>query len=135
MLEIIRQDYIRTARAKGQTEFVIIFKHVFRNALIPIITVIGNQFGGLLGGSVLVETVFAMPGLGKYMIDAIGQRDYPVVLGSNLFLALAFSVVNLFVDILYAFIDPRVKSQYSSGKKRSDDSTDPSRMEVGSLDG
>lgn len=118
MLEVIRQDYIRTARAKGQNEIVIVFKHVFRNSLIPIITVVGNQFGSLLGGSVLVESVFAIPGLGKYMIDSISQRDYPVVLGSVLFLAVCFSLVNLGVDILYSFIDPRVKSQYQSKSKR-----------------
>ncbi len=118
MLEVIRQDYIRTARAKGQNEFIVIFKHVFRNSLIPIITVIGNDFGALLGGSVLVESVFAIPGLGKYMIDSITQRDYPVVLGSVLFLAVCFSLVNLAIDILYSFIDPRIKSQYKSSKSK-----------------
>jgi len=112
MLEVIRQDYIRMARSKGQSEFIVIMKHAFKNALIPIITVIGNMFGSLLGGSVLVESVFAIPGLGKYMIDAISERDYPVVLGSVLFLAVCFSLVNLLIDIIYCFIDPRVIEQY-----------------------
>lgn len=118
MLEVIRQDYIRTARAKGQTEMMVIIKHALKNALIPIITVSGMQFGALLGGSVLVETVFAIPGLGKYMIDAIRQRDFPVVQGSVLFVAIVFSFVNLFIDILYGYIDPRIKSQFKTEKKR-----------------
>lgn len=116
MLEVVRQDYIRTARAKGQSERVVIFKHALKNALIPVITVIGIQFGSLLGGSVLVESVFALPGLGKYMIDAIKMRDFPVVQGSVLFLAILFSFVNLAVDVLYSYIDPRIKSQYKKPK-------------------
>lgn len=112
MLEVIRQDYIRTARAKGQSEWIVVVRHALKNALIPVVTVIGMQFGSLLGGSVLVESVFALPGLGKYMIDSIKTRDLPVVLGSVLFLAIAFSFVNLFVDILYSFIDPRIQSLY-----------------------
>ena len=122
MLEVIRQDYIRTARAKGLSERVVIVKHALKNALIPIVTVIGIQFGGLLEGSVLVETVFAIPGLGKYMIDAIRQRDFPVVQGGVLFLAFAFSFVNLIVDIIYSYIDPRIKSQYKIDKKEKSDS-------------
>lgn len=118
MLEVIRQDYIRTARAKGQSENIVIIKHALKNALIPVITVVGMQFGGLLGGSVLIESIFAIPGLGKYMIDAIKQRDFPVVQGGVLFLAFAFSFVNLFVDILYSFIDPRIKSEYGTEKKK-----------------
>lgn len=117
MLEVIRQDYIRTARAKGQSEFVVIMKHALKNALIPVVTVVGMQFGSLLGGSVLMESVFAIPGLGKYMIDSIKTRDFPVVLGSVLFLAFVFSFINLLVDILYSFIDPRIKSQYKSSRK------------------
>lgn len=118
MLEVVRQDYIRTARAKGQVENVVIIKHALKNALIPVITVVGIQFGNLLGGSVLTESVFAIPGIGKYMIDAIKMRDMPVVMGGVLFLALIFSVVNLLVDILYSFIDPRIKSQYKASKKK-----------------
>lgn len=117
MLEVIRQDYIRTARAKGQSERVITIHHALKNALIPIITIIGIQFGGLLGGAVLTETVFAIPGLGKFMVDAIKARNYPVVQGGVLILAFVFSFVNLIIDILYAFVDPRIKSQYKTYKK------------------
>lgn len=112
MLEVIRQDYITTARAKGQTEFKVIMRHAFNNALIPIINVVGLQFGALLGGSVLIETVFSVPGLGKLMVDAIKARNYPVVQGGVLYLAIMFTVVNLAIDIIYAFVDPRIKSQY-----------------------
>jgi len=112
MLEVIGQDYIRTARAKGQTERIIINKHALKNALIPIITVVGLQFGFLITGAIIAETVFTIPGLGRLMVDAINQRDHPVVQGSVLFVALSFSIVNLLVDILYAFVDPRIKSQY-----------------------
>ena len=112
MLEVVRQDYIRTARAKGLSEKVVINRHGLKNALIPIVTVIGLQFGWLLGGAVLTETVFAWPGVGRLMVDAIRQRDFPVVQGGVLLLALTFSVVNLAVDILYAYIDPRIKAQY-----------------------
>ncbi len=118
MLEVIRQDYIRTARAKGQKEGHVIVFHALKNAMIPVVTVIGMQFGGLLGGSVLIETVFAIPGLGKYIIDSISTRDYPVVQGGVLLLAISFSIVNLLVDILYAYLDPRIKSQYKTGKKK-----------------
>ena len=117
MLEVIRQDYIRTARAKGQSERIVIMYHALKNAMIPIVTVIGMQFGVLLGGSVLVESVFALPGLGKYIIDSINMRDNPVVQGSVLFLAVSFSFVNLAVDILYGFLDPRIKSQYKQSIK------------------
>jgi len=112
MLEVVRQDYIRTARAKGQKESTVIYKHALKNALIPVVTVVGLQFGGLLGGAVLTETIFSIPGLGRYVVQAVNQRDYPTVLGGVLLMALAFSFVNLLVDILYAFIDPRIRSQY-----------------------
>ena len=112
MLEVIRQDYIRTARAKGQIESKVTNRHALKNALIPIITVIGLQFGGLLGGAVLTETVFSIPGVGRLMVDSIAARDFPVVQGGVLFIAVTFSLVNLVVDILYAFVDPRIKSQY-----------------------
>ncbi len=112
MLEVVRQDYIRTARAKGVTEKVVIRKHALKNALIPVITVIGLQFGGLLGGAVLTETVYSWPGVGRMMVDAIREKDTPTVLGAVVFLAAVFSVVNLIVDIIYAYIDPRIKSQY-----------------------
>ncbi|ABR49058.1 Nickel-transporting ATPase [Alkaliphilus metalliredigens QYMF] len=112
MLEVVRQDYIRTARAKGQAESVVINQHALKNALIPIITVIGLQFGYLLGGAVLTESIFSIPGVGKLMVDSILTRDFPVVQGGVLFIAVTFSMVNLVVDILYAYVDPRIKSQY-----------------------
>lgn len=124
MLETIRQDYIRTARAKGQKENTVIIKHALKNALVPIITVIGMQFGGQLGGSVITETVFAIPGIGQYTIEAIAKRDMFAVMGSVIFLSFCVSVVNLTVDILYSTIDPRVKSLYkrkSSKKQRKEE--------------
>ena len=108
MLEVIRQDYVKTARAKGQREFVVIMRHVFRNALIPIITVVGLQFGQLLGGAMLTEMVFSIPGLGRLIIDAITERDYPVVQGGVLLVAACFRLVNLVVDLLYAVADPKI---------------------------
>ena len=112
MLEVIRQDYITTAESKGQTEFKIIVFHALKNALIPVITTVGIQFGSLLGGAVLTESIFAIPGVGKMMVDAIKARNYPTVQGGVLMVALTFSLVNLAVDILYAFVDPRIRSQY-----------------------
>lgn len=116
MLEVLRQDYIRTARAKGQKEWVVVVRHALKNALIPIITVAGLSFGGLLGGAVMAETIFSIPGLGKLMVDSINNRNYPMVQSGVLFIAIVVSVVNLLVDILYAYIDPRIKSQYSKNK-------------------
>lgn len=118
MLEVIRQDYIRTARAKGQSEFITIMKHALKNALIPIITVVGLQFGRGLGGAILTESIFSIPGLGKLMVDSIKARNYPVVQGGVLFIAVAFSFINLFVDILYAYADPRIKSLYQQKKRK-----------------
>lgn len=118
MLEVIRQDYIDTARSKGISDFDITYKHMLRNALIPIVTVVGLQFGQLLGGAVLTETVFAWPGLGRYMVESIKSRDIPSVMGVVVFMSMAFSIVNLMVDILYSFLDPRIKSQYQRTKKR-----------------
>lgn len=112
MLEVIRQDYIRTARAKGQVESKVVNRHALKNALIPIITVVGLQFGYLLGGAVLTESIFAVPGVGRLMVDSIKTRDFPVVQGAVLFIAITFSIVNLFVDIMYAYVDPRIRSQY-----------------------
>ncbi len=112
MLDVIRQDYIRTARAKGVAELHVIYKHALKNALIPVITVIGIQFGGLLGGAILTESVFSWPGVGRLLVEAIRQKDTPRVMGVVIFLAVAFSIVNLIVDILYAYVDPRIKSQY-----------------------
>lgn len=113
MLEIIRMDYIRTARAKGAPENIIIWKHALKNALLPIITSMGMTFGYLLGGTIVIESVFALPGLGQYMISAVRQKDIPVALSSTLFFATMFSIVMLVIDLLYAFIDPRIKARYS----------------------
>ncbi|NRG45841.1 ABC transporter permease [Bacillus sp. CRN 9] len=108
MLEVIRQDYIRTARAKGIKEKIIIFKHALRNALIPVITVVGLQFGALLGGTVLVESIFAINGLGRMIVDAIRMRDLPMVQGGVLVASLIFVIVNLMVDIFYRFFNKRI---------------------------
>jgi peptide/nickel transport system permease protein len=112
MLEVIRQDYIRTARAKGLANKRVIYKHAMRNALIPVVTVVGLQVGQLLVGAVLTETVFSYPGIGTIMVDAIQRKDTPQIMASVVFMAMVFAVVNLLVDILYAFIDPRIKVQY-----------------------
>lgn len=109
MLEIVRKDYIRTARAKGQGTKITLLKHGFKNALIPVITIIGIQFGTLLGGAVLTEEVFDFPGIGKLIVDAINAGDYPVVQGAVLVFALLFTLVNLFVDITYSYLDPRIQ--------------------------
>lgn len=108
MLEVLRQDYIRTAKAKGVKEQVIVYKHALKNAMIPVITVVGLQFGALLGGTVLTETVFAINGLGRLIIDAIRMRDLPVVQGSILFVSVIFVVVNMFVDISYRLLNKRI---------------------------
>lgn len=113
MLEIIRQDYIRTARAKGQSERVVIWKHALKNALIPIITVVGLSFGRQLGGAVLTESIFSIAGVGKLMVDAIKLKNFPMVQGGVLFIAFVMSLVNLLVDILYSFADPRIRSMYT----------------------
>ena len=112
MLEVIRADYIRTARAKGQKESVVIWVHALHNALIPVVTLCGLQFGHLLAGAILTESIFAIPGIGRLMVSSIMQRNYPVVQGGVLFIAIAFSIVNLLVDLVYAYIDPRIKAQY-----------------------
>ena len=113
MLEVIRQDYLRTARAKGVSEKRVIRKHALKNALIPIVTVIGTQLGITLGGAVITETVFAWPGLGRMIVEAIGQRDIPVVTGGIVLATMLASVLMLMIDIVYSFIDPRIKARYS----------------------
>lgn len=109
MLEVMRSDYIRTARAKGQKMFFVVYKHALKNAFIPVLTVIGLQMGLLLGGAILTETIFAWPGIGRYIYDAIGYRDYPVIQSGILIVAFIFVMINLIVDLLYSFIDPRIK--------------------------
>lgn len=112
MLEVIRQDYIQTAKAKGQKENVVVWRHALGNALIPIITIVGTQFGQLMGGALMTEVIFSIPGIGRLMVDSIKMRDMPMVLGCVLFVAVTFSIVNLVVDILYTFVDPRIKTKY-----------------------
>ncbi|MGK5510705.1 ABC transporter permease [Brevibacillus formosus] len=109
MLEVMRADYVRTARAKGLTQFWVVYKHALKNALIPVLTVIGLQTGLLLGGAVLTETIFGWPGVGRYIVTAIGNRDYPVIQSGILVIATIFVLINLLVDLLYAYIDPRIK--------------------------
>ena len=111
MLDVLRQDYIKTAKAKGLSQIKVIFKHALRNAMIPVVTTIGLQFGVLLGGAILTETIFAWPGVGKWMYDAVMQRDYMVIQGGTLFIAALFVVINLCVDVLYAVINPRISVQ------------------------
>lgn len=117
VLEVMRQDYIDTARSKGITERKLIWRHMMKNALIPIVTIIGLNFGMLLGGSVLTESIFSWPGVGRFVVESISFKDIPSVLGSVVTLAILFSLVNLIVDILYSFIDPRIKSQYQNNKR------------------
>ena len=112
MLEVIRQDYLRTARAKGASEKAVIRKHAFKNALIPILTVIGTQYGAALGGAVVTETVFAWPGVGRLMVDSINNRDTQMVTGAIILTTMLSSVVILLIDLAYAFVDPRIKARY-----------------------
>jgi len=109
MLEVMKSDYIRTARAKGLRMFWVVYKHSLKNAIIPVLTVIGLQTGLLLGGAILTETIFSWPGIGRYLYDAIGYRDYPVIQSGILIIAAIFVLINLIVDLLYVFVDPRIK--------------------------
>jgi peptide/nickel transport system permease protein len=118
MLEVIRSDYIITARSKGLSERKVIYNHALPNALIPIITVAGGNFAMMFGGSLIIETIFSIPGVGIYMIGAVNSRDYPVVQGCVIFLAITFSIMMLLVDLAYAFVDPRIKAQYIGNKHR-----------------
>jgi peptide/nickel transport system permease protein len=117
MLEVIRQAYIRTAKAKGVGPKTVIMKHALKNALIPTLTIIGLEFGELLGGAILTETVFSWPGIGRLMVESIQRKDTPMVLGCIIVFSVAFSMVNLAIDILYALIDPRIKANYGKERK------------------
>ena len=108
MLDVMQQDYIRAARAKGVPEYMIILKHALKNSLIPVVTVAGLNFGYLLNGSVIVETIFSWPGIGRYVVNAISRRDLPAIQGAVLFLSTLFVMVNLLTDLAYAKADPRV---------------------------
>lgn len=109
LLEVLGKDYIRTAQAKGLSKRVVVIKHGLRNALLPVITIVGIQFGAMLGGAVVTETVFAWPGVGRLIINAISQRDFPVIQGGVLMMAVIFTLVNLGVDISYALVNPRIR--------------------------
>ena len=109
VLEVLRQDYITTARAKGVSERGVIYRHALRNALIPVVTVAGVQVGYLLGGAIIIEQIFALPGIGTLVLNAITQRDYPLLQAAMLFIAFAFPIVNLVIDVLYTYLDPRVR--------------------------
>ncbi len=118
MLEVIRSDYITTARSKGMSEMQILFKHALPNALLPVITVIGNGLGRLLAGAVVIEAIFSIPGVGMYLVGGINTRDYNVVMSSVIILAIVFALIMLLMDLMYAAIDPRIKSQFTAKKKR-----------------
>jgi ABC-type dipeptide/oligopeptide/nickel transport system permease component len=109
LLEVLGQDYVRTARAKGLREYSVIVRHALKNSLIPVVTIIGLEFGSLLGGAVVTETVFAWPGVGSMVIKAIGQRDFPLVVGAVTILSLLFVGINLLVDLSYGYLDPRIR--------------------------
>ena len=116
MLEVMRQDYIRTAKAKGQTYWMVILRHALKNAMIPIVTVIGLQLGVLLAGSIVTEVIFSINGVGKYLVDSMNARDYAAVRGCVLLIAFVSAILNLIVDIIYTYIDPRMKTMYESSK-------------------
>ena len=118
MLEVIHSDYVVTARAKGVPERKILYSHALPNALIPIITFVGSHFGRALGGTVVIETVFSIPGIGYYIMDAVNKADYPVVRSGVTLISLMFCIVILIIDILYAFIDPRIRAQYENSGRR-----------------
>jgi len=120
LLEVIRQDYITTARAKGLSERKVIYRHALKNALIPVVTVVGGMFGSLLGGVLISEVIFSIPGLGYYTMTGLNNRDYPVIQSSVLILSVLFATVILLVDIVFAIIDPRIRSQFSRKIKKSD---------------
>jgi peptide/nickel transport system permease protein len=113
MLEAIREDYVRTARAKGCKERAVIWKHAVKNALLPVVTVLGNSFGAMIGGTVVIEKLFSIPGIGTYMVNGITNRDVPVVTGSVVMLAICYSLVTMLVDVAYGFIDPRTRARFT----------------------
>ncbi len=132
-LEVIRQDYIVTARAKGLGQRKVLSRHVLKNSLIPVIVSVGSMFGMSLGGSLITETIYSIPGLGQYTLVGLTNRDYPVIQGSVLFLSTLFSIVILLIDIIFAFVDPRIRSQYMRAKKakKTDDGEEKKAPEGG----
>ena len=135
MLEVIRQDYIRTARAKGLKEGLVIRKHALKNALIPVITIVGLQMSLIMGGSILIETIFSIPGIGAWMNTAIQTKNYPVMESGVLLISLSVCIMNLLVDLAYAFVDPRIKSQFAGSGKKKKAAEDTDSKEGGALDG
>jgi peptide/nickel transport system permease protein len=109
MLEVMREDYIRTARAKGLTRWTVVIRHALKNAMIPVVSIMGIQLAFLVGGTIIMETIFVLPGMGKYLLDAIAWRDYPVIQGINLFICTLIITINLCVDLLYGILDPRIR--------------------------
>ena len=109
MLEVVRQDYVQTARAKGLPEPVVIGKHALRNALLPVVTILGLSLPGLIGGSVIIESIFAIPGMGQLMVQAVYERDYPVIMGNLVIVSTLTLFANLIADIAYSFVDPRIR--------------------------
>lgn len=133
LLDVLRQDYITTARSKGLSEKKVVYRHGLKNALIPVVTLVGGMFGGSLGGSLITEVIFSLPGMGNYIMTGLNNRDYPVIQSGILVLSTLFSIILIIVDILYAFIDPRIRSQYSRVKKtRKGGNTDEG--ETGNID-
>ena len=120
MLEVIRQDYITTARAKGQSERLVLYRHALKNAVIPVIMVVGGIFGMAMGGSMIAEVIYSIPGLGSYTLSGLQSRDYPVIQTSVLFMSALFAVVLLLIDITFAIVDPRIRSQYAKKKRKSE---------------
>lgn len=118
MLEVLRQDYITTARAKGLSEKKVVYRHALKNALIPVITIVGGMFGASLGGSLITEVIFSIPGMGQYVMTGLNNRDYPVIQSGILILSALFSIIILVVDVLYALVDPRIRSQYNRKKSK-----------------
>ena len=118
MLEVIRSDYVVMARSKGLSENDVIWKHALPNALIPIITLCGSRFGFMLGGTVIIESVFSIPGIGTYLVNGINSRDYPIVRGSIIYIAFIFAFIMLLTDLIYAYVDPRIKAQYIGTTKK-----------------
>jgi peptide/nickel transport system permease protein len=109
LLEVLRQDFIRTAQAKGLKDHAVLYRHALKNSFIPVLTVIGVQIGYLLGGAVIIESIFSLPGMGRFLLDSINNRDYSIVQGGVLFIALIFSIINLSVDLVYGWLDPRIR--------------------------
>ena len=118
MLEVLRQDYITTARAKGLSERKVVYRHALKNAMIPVIMVIGGVFGASLGGSLITEVIFSIPGMGQYIMTALSNRDYPVIQSGILIISTLFAIIILIVDVIFALVDPRIRSQYTRTKKK-----------------